>query len=126
MDFKKPHHVFPVAAAYLPRPQIHVEEHLFPAVDLPLQLGLQGVTLAQEEAVYFHLARLCAQRRRPVGIRVDLAAVMSFRAELFWLLVGGHEEHFLHPLHSVSPILWGRAQKKGTRRSVLTSSYARR
>ena len=126
MDLKEPHHVFPVAAACLPRPQIHVEEHPVPAKNLPLQLGLQGVTLAQEEAVYFHLARLCAECRRAVGITADLAAEMSFRAGLSWLLLVGHEEHPLHPLHSVSPMLWGRAQKKGTRRSVVTSSYARR
>jgi hypothetical protein len=44
---KEPHDIFPLAATCFPGPQIYVKEHLAPAGDLPFQLGLKGVPLAQ-------------------------------------------------------------------------------
>jgi hypothetical protein len=45
---KESYDILPLAAACLPGPQIYVEEHLTPAGDLPFQLYLKGVLLAQK------------------------------------------------------------------------------
>jgi len=48
-----------------------VKEHLAPAGDLPFQLGLKGVPLAQEEAIDFLLSGFYA--RHSIEQVVDLA-----------------------------------------------------
>src|SRR5215208_769883 len=55
LNLKEPHYVRPLPPSCFPRPQIYVEQHPAPAGDLPFQLGLQGVPLAQEETIDFLL-----------------------------------------------------------------------
>src|SRR5215203_5082600 len=63
--------VFAVSTGCLPRPQVNVEEHLVPAGDLPFQLDLQSVPLAQKETIDFLLGAFFA--RRSIEQVVDLA-----------------------------------------------------
>ena len=50
---KEPHHVRPIATSGLSGPQVYVKEHPAPALYLPFQLGLKGVSLAKEEPIDF-------------------------------------------------------------------------
>jgi hypothetical protein len=103
--------IFAVSTGCLSGPQVYVEEHLAPAGDLPFQLDLQSVSLAQEETIDFLLGGFCA--RRSIEQAVDLAW-----GPLFWVVplcfVFSHEKRLLSVClpHPVSPVLWGRAQKK--------------
>ena len=47
LDVEELHYIGLLATAGLPRPQVNVKEHLFPALYLSFQLGLKGVPLAQ-------------------------------------------------------------------------------
>jgi hypothetical protein len=47
LNLKELYDIFPLSTDCLSRPQIYVKEHLAPAGDLPFQLGLKGVPLAQ-------------------------------------------------------------------------------
>jgi hypothetical protein len=55
LNFKESHDIFPVSTGCLSGPQVYVKEHLAPAGDLPFQLGLKGVPLAQKETIDFLL-----------------------------------------------------------------------
>jgi hypothetical protein len=71
LNVQEPHDIFAVSPSRLPRPQLYVEDHLAPAGDLPFQLGLEGVPLAQKEAIDFLLGGFWA--RRSTEQVVDLA-----------------------------------------------------
>jgi len=60
LNLKEPYDIFPLSTGCLLRPQVYVEEHPAPALDLPFQLGLQSVPLAQKERVDFLLPYLRA------------------------------------------------------------------
>jgi len=60
LNFKELYDIFPVSTGCFPRPQIYVKEHLAPAGDLPFQLDLKGVPLAQNETIDFLLGGLRA------------------------------------------------------------------
>jgi hypothetical protein len=53
--------IFAVSTGCLPGPKIYVKEHLTPAGDLPFQLGLYGVPLAQKETIDFLLGAFYAR-----------------------------------------------------------------
>jgi hypothetical protein len=53
LNLKELYDIFPLSTGCLSGPQIYVKEHLAPAGDLPFQLGLKGVPLAQKEGVDF-------------------------------------------------------------------------
>jgi hypothetical protein len=71
LNLKELYDIFAVSTGCLPRPQVYVKEHLAPALYLPFQLGLQGVLLAQEEAIDLLLGGFYA--RRSIEQVVDLA-----------------------------------------------------
>jgi hypothetical protein len=71
LNVQEPHDIFAVSPSRLPGPQLYVEDHLAPAGDLPFQLGLEGVPLAQKEAIDFLLGGFWA--RRSTEQVVDLA-----------------------------------------------------
>jgi len=49
----EPYDIFPLPTACLPEPKIYVKDDLAPAGDLPFQLDLKGMPLAQSEAIDF-------------------------------------------------------------------------
>ena len=122
LNLEEPYDIFPVSTGCLPRPQVYVEEHLLPAGDLPFQLGLQSVPLAENETIDVLLGGLRAWGSTEQV--VDLARVSPFRAVppwIVWIVLSHEKRLLLCPLHPVSPVSWGRAQKKkATRRSVHT------
>jgi hypothetical protein len=72
-----------------------VKEHLAPAGDLPFQLGLKGVPLAQKERVDFLLGGFYA--RDSIEQVVDLAQGLPeplFLAVFLWFVLS-HEKHLL-------------------------------
>jgi hypothetical protein len=71
LNFEEPHDIFAVSTGCLSGPQVYVEEHLAPAGDLPFQLDLKGVPLAQIETVDFLLGGFYA--RGSIEQVVDLA-----------------------------------------------------
>jgi len=71
LNLKELYDSFPLSTDSLPRPKIYVEEHLLPAGDLPFQLGLQSVPLAQKETIHLLLGGFYA--RRSTEQVVDLA-----------------------------------------------------
>src|SRR5215211_563348 len=124
LNLEELYDIFPLSTGCLPGPQVYVKEHLGPAGDLPFQLGLEGVPLAQKETIDLLLGGFYA--RDSIEQVADLA--QGLPEPLFWALflcfVLSHERHLLCSLHPVSPVLWGRAQKKkATRRSVYTYTY---
>ena len=68
---KELYDIFPISTGCLSGPQVYVKEHLVPAGDLPFQLDLKGVPLAQEETIDFLLG--CCYARRSTEQVVDLA-----------------------------------------------------
>src|SRR5215208_1004249 len=60
LNLKELYDIFPLPPSCFPRPQIYVKEHLAPAGDLPFQLDLKGVPLAQNETIDFLLGGLRA------------------------------------------------------------------
>jgi len=62
LHLEEPHDIFAILTGCLPGPQVYVEEHLAPAGDLPFQLGLKGVPLAQKETIDFLLGAFYARR----------------------------------------------------------------
>jgi hypothetical protein len=71
LKLKELYDIFPLSPGYLPGPQVYVEEHLAPAGDLPFQLDLKGVPLAQKETIDFLLGGFYA--RRSIEQVADLA-----------------------------------------------------
>ena len=71
LNLKELHDIFPLSTDCLSGPQIYVKEHLSPAGDLPFQLGLKGVPLAQKEIIDVLLGGFYA--RRSIEQVVDLA-----------------------------------------------------
>jgi len=71
LNLKELDDIFAVSPSCLPGPQVYVKEHLVPAGDLPFQLGLQSVPLAQKETIDFLLGAFWA--RRPTEQVSDLA-----------------------------------------------------
>jgi hypothetical protein len=71
LNLKELYDIFPVPTGCLSGPQIYVKEHLAPTGDLPFQLGLKGVPLAQEQTIDFLLGGFYA--RRSIEQVVDLA-----------------------------------------------------
>jgi len=61
LTLKELYDVFALSTGCLPGPQIYVKEHLAPAGDLPFQLDLKGVPLAQEESIDFLLGGFYAR-----------------------------------------------------------------
>jgi hypothetical protein len=61
LNLKELYYIFAVSTNCLSGPQVHVEEHLAPAGDLPFQLGLQSVPLVQEETIDFLLGGFYAR-----------------------------------------------------------------
>jgi hypothetical protein len=74
---KEPYDNLAVSACCLPGPQIYVKKHLAPALYLPFQLYLQGVPLAQKEAIDFLLGGFGARRRRRLARNVSYLAARS-------------------------------------------------
>jgi hypothetical protein len=60
LNLKELYDIFALSTGCLSGPQIYVKEHLGPAGDLPFQLGLKGVPLAEEETIDFLLGGLWA------------------------------------------------------------------
>src|ERR687895_471864 len=58
---QEPYDISPLAAACFPRPKIYVKEHLAPAGNLPFQLDLKGVPLAQKETIHLLLGGFYAR-----------------------------------------------------------------
>jgi len=71
LKLKKLYDSFPLSTSCLPGPQVYVEEHLAPAGDLPFQLDLQSVPLAQKETIHLLLGAFYA--RCSIEQVVDLA-----------------------------------------------------
>src|SRR5215212_8056465 len=71
LNLKELYDIFPVSTGCLPGPQVYVKEHLAPAGDLPFQLSLKGVPLAQKQTIDFLLSGFYA--RRSIEQVVDLA-----------------------------------------------------
>jgi hypothetical protein len=76
LNLKELYDIFPVSTGRLPRPQVYVKEHLLPAGDLPFQLGLKSVPLAEEETIDVLLGGLRAWGSAEQV--VDLARVAPF------------------------------------------------
>ena len=55
LNLKELYDIFALSTGCLPRPKIYVKEHLPPAEDLPFQLDLKGVPLAQKETIHLLL-----------------------------------------------------------------------
>src|SRR5215208_2170197 len=111
LNLKELYDIFPVSTGCLPRPQVYVKEHLFPAPYLPFQLGLQSVPLAENETIDVLPGGLRAGG--PAQQVVDLARVSPFRSVPAWivLIVLSHEKRLLLcSLHPVSPVSRGRAR----------------
>jgi hypothetical protein len=62
LKLKELYDSFPLSTGCLSGPQIYVEEHLVPAGDLPFQLDLKGVPLAQKETIHLLLSGFYARR----------------------------------------------------------------
>jgi hypothetical protein len=60
LNLKELYDIFALSTGCLSGPQIYVKEHLAPAGDLPFQLDLKGVPLAQNETIDFLLGCLRA------------------------------------------------------------------
>jgi hypothetical protein len=71
LNLEELYDIFPVSTGCLPGPQVYVIEHLTPTGDLPFQLGLKGVPLAQKETIDFLLGGFYAIRS--IEQMVDLA-----------------------------------------------------
>jgi len=71
LNLKELYDIFALSTGCLPGPQIYVKEHLTPAGDLPFQLGLKGVPLAQEQTIDHLLGGFYA--RRSIEQVVDFA-----------------------------------------------------
>jgi len=71
LNLKEPYDIFPLPPSCFPGPQIYVKEHLAPAGDLPFQLGLKGMPLAQKETIDLLLGGFYA--RGSIKQVVDLA-----------------------------------------------------
>jgi len=71
LNLKELYDIFPLSTGCLSGPQLYVKEHLAPAGDLPFQLGLKGVPLAQKKAIDSLLGVFYA--RRSTEQVVDLA-----------------------------------------------------
>jgi hypothetical protein len=71
LNLKELYDVFALSTGCLPGPQIYVKEHLAPAGDLPFQLNLQSVPLAQKETIDHLLGGFYA--RHSIEQVVDLA-----------------------------------------------------
>jgi hypothetical protein len=69
-----------------------VEEHLAPALDLPFQLGLKCVPLAQKEPVHVLLGGFRTRQRRLAPNVAYLAAGPLLRVALVFL---SHEKRLL-------------------------------
>src|ERR671921_566792 len=95
LNLKGPDHVRPLAPSRLLGPQLYVKEHLIPAVDLPFQLDLQGVPLAQKEAIDFLPRGLGAGRRRRLAWYVTYLAARSCLSFTLSFLVPSHEKRHL-------------------------------
>jgi hypothetical protein len=71
LNLKELYDIFPLSTGCFPRPQIYVKEHLAPAGDLPFQLNLKGVPLAQKKSIDYLLGGFYA--RGSIEQVVDLA-----------------------------------------------------
>jgi hypothetical protein len=72
LNFKELYDIFALSTGCLSGPQIYVKEHFGPTGDLPFQLGLKNVLLAQNETIDFLLGGFYA--RRSIEQVVDLAS----------------------------------------------------
>ena len=61
LNLKEFYDIFPLPPSCFPGPKIYVKEHLAPAGDLPFQLDLKGVPLAQKETIDFLLGGFYAR-----------------------------------------------------------------
>jgi hypothetical protein len=61
LNLKELYDIFALSTGCLSGPQIYVKEHLAPAGDLPFQLDLKGVPLAQKETIDFLLGGFYAR-----------------------------------------------------------------
>ena len=61
LNLKELYDIFPLSTDCLSGPQIYVKEHLSPAGDLPFQLDLKGVSLAQKETIHLLLGGFYAR-----------------------------------------------------------------
>jgi len=71
LNLKELYDIFPLSAGCLSGPEVYVKEHPAPAGDLPFQLDLKGVPLAQNETIDFLLGGFYA--RHSTEQVVDLA-----------------------------------------------------
>jgi hypothetical protein len=102
-----------------------MKEHLVPAGYLPLQLGLQRMTFAEDEAIHALFPGFPARKSRLLVCSFvmvpDLPAVALFCVVLPCMLLVAQEEHLLYHLHPVSPVLRGRVRTKGLEEASLPS-----
>src|SRR5215204_3385906 len=80
LNLKEFYDIFPLPPSCFPGPKIYVKEHLAPAGDLPFELDLKGVPLAQKETIDFLLG--CFYTRRSIEQVADLA--QGLPEPLFW------------------------------------------
>src|SRR5215203_5012524 len=92
LNLKELYDIIPLPPSCFPAPQVYVKEHPAPALDLPFQLGLEGVPLAQEETIDFLLGGLRAWGSTEQV--VDLASGPLLWAVSLWFVLS-HEKHLL-------------------------------
>jgi hypothetical protein len=108
---KEPRYVRPLLPFGLLGPQLYMKVHLFPALYLPFQLGLEGMPLAQKEAID-HLLGGFSARQRKITCKVSYlylaAGELPGLASFFFLRC--HEKYLL-PVHCTRypPFSSGRA-----------------
>src|SRR5215217_4247160 len=110
LNLKEFYDIFPLPPSCFPGPKIYVKEHLAPAGDLPFQLDLKGVPLAQEETIDFLLGGFYA--RRSIEQMVDLAWGPLLCAVPLWFVLC-HEKRLLSlPTAPGIPRFAGPSQKE--------------
>src|SRR5215217_4464415 len=117
---KEPHDIFPLPPSCFPRPQIYVEQHPAPAGDLPFQLGLQGVFLAQKETIDFLLP--CLRAWGTSEQVVDLASGPLHRAVPLCFLLS-HEKRLLAHCTRYPPFCGAEPKRRRRLEEASTRTY---
>jgi hypothetical protein len=121
LNLEELYDIFALSTGCLSGPQIYVKEHLAPAGDLPFQLGLKGVPLAQEETIHLLLGGFYA--RCSTEQVVDLAGGPPgplFLAVTLWFVLS-HEKRLLACCTRYPPFCG--AEPKRRRRLEEASTY---
>src|SRR5215218_8133951 len=120
LKLKEPYYIFPLPPSCFPGPQIYVEQHPAPAGDLPFQLGLQGVFLAQKETIDFLLP--CLRAWGPSEQVVDLASGPLHRAVPLCFLLS-HEKLLLAHCTRYPPFCGAEPKRRRRLEEASTRTY---